>query len=73
MSGERLSLTVVDPAGKPLTGVTARGLWPAGQYHEESDAGPAIEAAALWPDETRLVLLHHDERKLGKACAVRQG
>ena len=29
-SGERLSLTVVDPAGKPLAGVTARGLWPAG-------------------------------------------
>ncbi len=60
VDGVRIPLELIDPQGKPLTGVTARGVWPVGQNHEENDAGPTVDVQALWPDEKRLVFLHHD-------------
>ena len=68
--GGRLPLKLVDAEGQPLSGVTIRGLWPKAQYHEQQDAGPMVEAMALWPDEQRLVLAHHSERKLGRAMRI---
>ena len=69
----QISLELIDPQGKPLTGVTAAGVWPVGQNHEENDAGPTVDVQALWPDEKRLVFLHHDGRWLGKASSCDSG
>ncbi len=70
IDGAKVTLALADPEGQPLTGVTARGLWPADQLHEENDAGPTVEVCALWPGEQRRVFLHHDGRRLGKAVLV---
>ena len=71
--GQSARLHVVDGGGSPLTGITARGLWSKFSRHEETDAGPDLVVAALWPDEERFVLLHHPANRLGKAMYVHAG
>ena len=68
--GKSVRLNVVDPEGNPLSDVEAQGLWPKAQSHFASNAGPAIDVEALWPDEKRLVLLYSQPRNLGKAVYV---
>ena len=68
--GERLKIHIVDEAGKPLSNVTVNGLAPPGFHVVGRTLGPDAEVEALWPDEKRLLLLHHKERNLGKAICI---
>ena len=68
--GERLKIHIVDPAGIPLSNVTVNGLAPPGFHVVGRTLGPDADVEALWPDEKRLLLLHHKERNLGKAVCI---
>jgi beta-lactamase regulating signal transducer with metallopeptidase domain len=68
--GEKITLNVVDPAGQPLAGLTATGLWPVGAYYDREKLGPTLEIAALAPGEERTIVIEHTDRKLGKRLHV---
>ena len=68
--GKRVTLNIVDPDDKPLSGVEVQGLLPKQQSFPQANVGPSVEVKALWPDEQRLVLLYQKERNLGKAIRI---
>ena len=68
--GKRLTLNIVDPNGKPLTGLEVKGLWPPRHSRTQYDAGPTAEVIALSPDEKRIIRLYQKERNLGKVRSV---
>jgi hypothetical protein len=68
--GKRLTLNIVDPNGKPLTGVEVQGLWPPRHSRTQHDAGPTVEVIALSPDENRIIRLNQKEHNLGEVLSV---
>jgi hypothetical protein len=72
-SGAKVRLRVVDPQGKPVLGVKADGRVQRGrqEFHDKHEA--ELDVINLAPAEERMVLLRHEERKLGKAVQVREG
>src|SRR5262249_27562221 len=72
-SGAKVRLRVVDPQGKPLIGVKADGRGQRGrqEFHDKHEA--ELDVINLAPGEERMVLLRHEERKLGKAVQVHEG
>ena len=64
---------MVDVQGKPVTGLKLGGRTLRGR--QESDAMPEAEfdVVTLAPGEDRMVLLRHEERKLGKVVHVHEG
>jgi protocatechuate 3,4-dioxygenase beta subunit len=68
--GKRLTLNIVDPNGKPLTGVEVKGLFPPRHSRTQYDAGPTAEVIALSPDENRIIRLYRKEHNLGQVRSV---
>lgn len=68
-SGRSLTLSVVDPEGLPLQGVSVSGTR---EVHDTQRQMPDanFEIIAMRDAETRTVLLRHEERRLGKALHV---
>ncbi|MGP0062865.1 MAG: sigma factor-like helix-turn-helix DNA-binding protein, partial [Isosphaeraceae bacterium] len=62
--GRTLTLTVVDPDGKPVGGVTATGLTDLFSNIEYEQESPTIEIRALDPSKPRRVTITHAGRKL---------
>ena len=62
--GRSLSLTVIDPDGKPIGGTKASGIGDLLSYREYEQASPKIEIHALDPSKPRRVTITHAERKL---------
>jgi hypothetical protein len=69
-SGKQLSLSVVDPEGKPLADVKVNGDLPREYAWRQITAGPRIDVMALWPEEERRIVLYQKERNLGKMFRV---
>jgi RNA polymerase sigma factor (sigma-70 family) len=70
-SGRTLSGKVVDPEGRPLTGVKAAGLGQTGSWEHESLPTAAFTVLALQSGETRLLQFAHAEKHLAGSLAIR--
>ncbi len=62
--GRSLSLTVVDPAGKPIDGTKASGIGDGFDSNESPQDSSTIEIHALDPSKPRRVTITHAGRKL---------
>ncbi len=71
--GAKVHLRVVDPQGKPVTGVKTGGRRGRGHYGEEAEAQAAFDVVTLGPGEDRMVWLVHEGRKLGRVIHVKEG
>lgn len=74
--GRRVSGTIVDPEGQPLSGTLVYGLRAAMTFHSmrESDfvlAAPRFTATGLDPQHPRSLVFYHAAKKLGKIVVVR--
>ncbi len=67
--GKQVEMAMVDPAGQPIAGVKATGASPR-RYQGAAEKADLV-VTALGPDEERTLLLHEEERKLGKVVRVR--
>ncbi len=67
--GKQIEFETLDPAGRPIAGVKVTGMTPDG--HRALVSKSAFAATALGPEEERTILLHHEERKLGKVIRAR--
>ena len=72
-TGPSVRMTVTDSDGKPVIGVSTRGLKGRSSYEKEPMASPECEVANLMPGEERTVLLRHEGRKIGKVVRVKKG
>jgi len=71
--GAKVHLRVVDPQGKPVTGVKSGGRRNRGRYDNEAEAQAEIDVVTLGPGEDRMVWLVHEGRKLGRIIHVKDG
>ena len=71
--GAKVHLRVVDPQGKPVTGVKTAGRRDRGRYDDEAQAQAEFDVVTLGPGEDRMVLLVHEGRKLGRVIHVKEG
>ena len=71
--GAKVHLRVVDPQGKPVTGVKTGGRRDRGRYDLEAEAQAEIDVVTLGPGEDRMVWLVHEGRKLGRVIHVKEG
>jgi hypothetical protein len=71
--GAKVHLCVVDPQGKPVTGVKTGGRRDRGHYGEEAEAQATFDVVTLGPGEDRMVWLVHEGRKLGRVIHVKEG
>jgi beta-lactamase regulating signal transducer with metallopeptidase domain/enterochelin esterase-like enzyme len=69
-AGKNITLKLVDPEGRPLSGISIDGLRNRWQSRHDEDAGPTVEVLALGPDERRLIFFHQKERKLSKVIRI---
>ncbi len=72
-SGATVRLRVVDPQGKPVSGLKADGRAQRGRREWDAQHGAELNVINLAPGEERRVLVRNEERKLGKAVLVRAG
>jgi hypothetical protein len=72
-AGAAVRLRAVDRQGRPVAGAKVSGRTRRGQFARDAQAEAEFEVVALGPDEDRIVLICHEERKLGKVVHVRQG
>jgi len=73
VAGARVRLRVVDPHGQPVTGVKVAFLIQPERVFADRHASAEFDVAALAPNEHRMVLIRHEERKLGKVVSVGAG
>lgn len=66
--GRTITISPVDASGEMLIGVQSAGVRAREQW-TTSKASP-IDIKALWGSEERTILLHHEERKLGKVLQI---
>lgn len=71
--GAKVRLRVVDPRGKPVTGVKTGGRRDRGRYEIEPEAHAEIDVVTLGPGEDRIAWLVHEERNLGRVIHVKEG
>jgi hypothetical protein len=71
--GAKVHLRVVDPQGKPVTGVKTGGCRDRGRYDREVQAQAEIDVVSLGPGEDRMVSLVHEGRKVGRVIHVKEG
>lgn len=71
--GMKVGLRVVDPQGKPVTGISAIGRLKRGRQESKPIDQSEFEVDGLGPEEERTVLLRHEERKLGLVIRVKPG
>ncbi|HWB13652.1 MAG TPA: M56 family metallopeptidase [Pirellulales bacterium] len=69
--GQKLTLHVVDPEGKPLSGFGFAGRTADVEPFEPPTEESTIDVVNLGPDEVRTVTIRHPGRNLGKAVRVR--
>ncbi len=67
--GETVTLHVVDQDGSPVTGVRPNGLSPHGYSGEQEES--TFDAIAFSPDETRTIILFHEDRNIGKVIRAK--
>lgn len=67
--GASLRLHVVDEAGQPVTGALFDGI--GGSVSSEGDVTPAtVTAVGLGPDDSRVIVVRHDQRRIGRVIKV---
>ena len=66
--GQSLRIRVVGPDGEPVRGVSVTGLSSDGYLKASQE--PILIAANFGPAETRIVLLHHEEQKIGRVVTI---
>jgi beta-lactamase regulating signal transducer with metallopeptidase domain/protocatechuate 3,4-dioxygenase beta subunit len=71
--GGKVRLRVLDSRGKPVSGVLAAGRTGRDLHDREPQKEAEFEVVCLAPGEDRLVLVIHDERKLGMVFHVKSG
>jgi protocatechuate 3,4-dioxygenase beta subunit len=71
-TGPSVRVTAVDPDGKPISGLNTRGRSGRSSYERDSMSNPETEVTNLMPGEQRIVLLHHEGRRLGKLATVKK-
>jgi beta-lactamase regulating signal transducer with metallopeptidase domain/protocatechuate 3,4-dioxygenase beta subunit len=73
VTGASVRIQTVDAKGSPVIGVKVAGR--AGRGDHEADTRPAAEFSVenLAPDEERIVMIQHPDRRIGKALTVRAG
>jgi beta-lactamase regulating signal transducer with metallopeptidase domain len=72
-TGPSVRLKVVDASGKPIIGAMTRGRTGRSSWDPDRTTQAEFEATNLMPDEARMVLVLHEERKLGKVITVHKG
>jgi hypothetical protein len=68
--GRTIEGTILDPEGRPLSGVSAFGLT-SHRFHRETLATPRFQVRALDPRQGRALVFHHKEKRLGLYREVR--
>jgi hypothetical protein len=71
--GAKVHLRVVDPQGKPVTGVGTGGLSDRGRFDNDVQAQAEFDVVTLGPGEDRMVWLVHEGRRLGRVIHVKEG
>ncbi len=71
--GVKVRLRVVDQQGKPVTGVKAAGRLLRDRYDEKAQTEAEFDVLTMGPGEDRLVVLVHEDRKLGRVIHVKEG
>ena len=67
--GQQVEISMVDPSGRPISGVSAERMEAGGH---QPTRGSTFLVTALGPhEEPRTILLHHEQRGLGKVVRVR--
>ncbi len=72
-SGAKVRVRVVDPQGRPVTGVQAAGRSGRDGHDREPQKAAEFDVVTLAPLEDRMVLVRHEEQKLGKVIHVHEG
>jgi hypothetical protein len=72
-TGASVHLRLVDPEGRPITGVKVAGRGGRGDYEYDEKPAAELDVINLMPDEERTVMIRHEGRKLGKVLMVRPG
>ncbi len=72
-SGPSVRLTALDPEGKPIAGLHTKGRFGRSSFDRDVTTSPDTLVLNLMPDEERIVVLHHDGRKLGKVVTLKKG
>ena len=70
-AGTKVRLRAVDSQGEPVSGARVTFVIPHDRLFSDQRASAEFDVTALGPNEVRLVLIHHADRKLGKAIYVR--
>ena len=68
-SGNSLRVQLVDPDGKPLSGVHVRNRFPFSWNSEAPQDATSVDLVAINPKQPRTVMFYHRERNLG-ACIL---
>ncbi len=71
-SGAKVRVRVVDPQGRPVTGVQAAGRSGRDGHDREPQKAAEFDVVTLAPLEDRMVLVRHKEQKLGKVIQVHE-
>ncbi len=71
--GAKVRTRVVDPQGKPVTGLKLGGRTQRGRHEWNVKHGAEFDVVTLAPDEDRMILVIQEERKLGKIFHVKPG
>jgi RNA polymerase sigma factor (sigma-70 family) len=72
-SGAKVRVRVVDPQGRPVTGVEAAGRSGREGHDREPQRAAEFDVVTLAPLEDRMVLVRHKEQKLGRVIHVHEG
>jgi hypothetical protein len=71
--GQSLACKLIDPAGRPITGVRARGLTPVSYWTQRPLGGAECNLLALHAKKPRWLVVLHLERQLGASVEVSAG
>ena len=73
VSGPSVRVRVVDPEGKPIAGLKTSGRFGRSSFDKVDMPAADAEVANMMPDEQRIFVVRHHERRLGKVTTVKQG
>jgi beta-lactamase regulating signal transducer with metallopeptidase domain/protocatechuate 3,4-dioxygenase beta subunit len=73
LPGAKVRVRAVDPAGKPVTGLSLAGRTQRGHHEWNVKHEAEFDVVTLAPGEDRMVLVIQEERKLGRAFHAKPG
>jgi hypothetical protein len=71
--GAKVRMRAVDPHGKPVAGLMLAGRTQRGRREWDAKSEAEFDVVTLTEGEDRMVLIWHEERKLGKLVHVKPG